>query len=339
VKEIAQILSRPLAIGDRVISGRLVMAPMSQLGNPAFRRLVASFGGYGLLFSEMFSAGAVPHGPGQPLSAFSWAPEELPRLVCQLFGNDPIAMAQAARRVEAEGFFGVDMNFGCAAAGICRKNCGAALLRDPNLVSRIVTAVRRAVGIPLFVKFRVGWKDDPLQAVELARRFEGAGADALTFHPRIAPDRRTRRPRWDYIGQVKAAVSIPVFGNGDVFTVEDCAQMLHQTGCDGVAVGRMAVARPWVFAEWSGCGDFGPEVYRVTPRRYADLLATRVDPQGGLRRFRRFASYYAANFTFGHQLHGLIKREASLAGAAAAMDAFLANDPQIAERPNASLFT
>ncbi len=337
--DLAQALSRPLRIGGRTIPGRLVLAPMSQLGNPAFRRVVARFGGYGLLFSEMCSARAVPHGPGQPLSAFSWHPEELPELVCQLFGSEPHTMALAAQRVQAEGFFGVDINFGCAAAGLCRKNCGAALLRDPDLAARIVASVRQAVSIPLFVKFRVGWQDDPSAAVDLARRFEGAGADALTFHPRVAPDRRTRRPRWDYIGQVKAAVSIPVFGNGDVFTTRDCERMLDLSGCDGVALGRIAVTRPWVFAEWTRGRTLGPEVYRETPRRYADLLEKSGEPQSALRRFRRFAAYYSANFTFGHQLHGLLKRQVDLSGAAAALDAFLATDPQIAERPNASLFT
>jgi nifR3 family TIM-barrel protein len=310
---------------------------MSQLGNPAFRRLLSGFGGFGLLFSEMCSARAVPHGPGQPLSAFAWHPEELPHLVCQLFGAEPQDMAAAAARVEREGFFGVDLNFGCAAPGVCRRKCGAALLRDPPLAGKIAAAVRRAVRIPLFVKFRVGWRDDPALAVELARRFEGAGVDGLTFHPRVAPDRRTRRPRWEYIGLVKQAVGIPVFGNGDVFSAADCLRMLEETGCDGVALGRIAVARPWIFAEWVSGRPFGDDIYRETPRRYAELLSREDDRSSALRRFKRFAAYYAANFTFGHRISGLLARQSDLQSAAAAMDRFLAQAPQIATRLNASL--
>jgi tRNA-dihydrouridine synthase B len=120
----------------------------------------------------------------------------------------------------------LDINFGCSANSICRQHCGAAILKDPNLAVKIVSSVRNAVSIPLFVKFRTGWKDDPMIPVGLAKRFEDAGADALTFHPRVSPDRRARLPKWEYIGFVKNAVSIPVFGNGNIFDVKDCLTMM-----------------------------------------------------------------------------------------------------------------
>ena len=190
-----RFLKSPLVIGGRSVPGRLFLAPMAKLGNTAFRQLVASFGGYGLLFTEMCWAGSVPCGNGHDQGGFTWRPEEnLSELVCQLFGSDPRTMARAAGIAADEGFFGVDLNFGCAVAAICKKGCGAALLKAPDRAAAIVSAIRRKVSIPVFVKFRTGWEDDPAVAVDLARRFEDAGADALTFHPRVAPDRRTRPP-------------------------------------------------------------------------------------------------------------------------------------------------
>ena len=158
------------------------------------------------------------------------------------------------------------------------------------------------MSVPLFVKFRTGWKDDPTIAIDLARRFAAAGADALTFHPRVAPDRRSRPPRWDYIRQVKAAVDIPVFGNGDVFDEADCLRMLQTTGCDGVAIGRMAIARPWLMAGMTGIPLPETDLYRYTALTLLDLLRQHFDPKRALRRFQKFALYFSANFKFAPQL-------------------------------------
>ncbi len=336
---LAPFLNTPLAIGDRHAPGRLFMAPMAKLGNTAFRKLVTDFGGCGLLFSEMCWAGSVPCGNGHDQGGFTWRPDEdLSQLVCQLFGNDPAVMARAAVIVEKEGFFGVDLNFGCAVAAIYKKGCGAALLRTPDRAAAIVQAIRRAVSIPVFVKFRTGWEDDPQTAVALAQRFEDAGADALTFHPRVAPDRRTRPPRWDYIARVKAAVSIPVIGNGDVFDRSDCEQMIAQTGCDGVALGRLALARPWVFAEWA-CG-LRPDtaVYLQSALELTRLLEACYGPQTGHRRFHRYAAYFTANFRYGHFLYGRLCRAADLAGVRRVLRRHLGDDPDVVARPNMNRF-
>jgi nifR3 family TIM-barrel protein len=336
--ELAECVNRPLAIAGRTIASRLVLAPMSQLGNLAFRAVVAGFGGFGLLFSEMCSARTVPNGPNHPLSAFRWQATELGHLVCQLYGREPHEMAHAARRVQQEGFFGVDLNFGCCAAALCRNGCGAALLREPEHAGRIVETVRRAVSIPLFVKYRIGWRDNPASAVELARRFEAAGADALTFHPRMAPDRRTRRARWETIAPVKAAVSIPVFGNGDVFTAQECRRMFMETGCDGIALGRIAVARPWVFAQWAHGVVPTREIQRRAVREHARLLGAYFPAPVALRLFRRFSAFFAANFAFGHALLRELGRCPDLEGTARLLDGFLASGEPLVERPNTGLF-
>ncbi len=332
--DLRQFLHQPLAVGGRQLRGRLALAPMTYLGHVAFRELLAGFGGYGLLFSEMCSAKRLPRENAATSAFFRWRPEELPHLVCQIFGADPEVMAAAAVRVAQEGFFGVDINLGCSVSAICRQNCGAALLRQPARAAAIVAAVRKAVPIPLFVKYRTGWQDDPAAAVDLARRFEAAGADALTFHPRVAPDRRGRPPKWDYIRQVKAAVTIPVFGNGNVFDAEDCRRMIASTGCDGVVIGRMAIARPWIFAEIADGLRPGPEVFARVALEMVRLLEHHYDPVRALRRFKRWAQYFSANFPFGHTLYTRLINVDSLAAAAGCLREFLAGDPVPATRPN-----
>ena len=332
-------LKRPLWVGGREISGRLFLAPLSKLGNTAFRELVAGYGGYGLLFSEMCWARSVPCGNGHDQGGFMWrAGENLQELVCQIFGNDPAAMARAAAIIAAEGFFGVDLNFGCSVAAVCRKGCGAALLREPGRAAAIVEAVRRAVDIPVFVKFRTGWEDRPEAAVALARRFEAAGADALTFHPRVAPDRRTRPPKWTYIAAVKSAVAIPVFGNGDVFDRADCARMVHTTGCDGVALGRLALAKPWIFGAWSGAFTPPPGIYRDCALKLTHLLERYYPPTTALRRFRKFAVYFSANFHFGHTLYARLTKARDMAAIRETLERFFDTAPGVAARPNMNRF-
>jgi tRNA-dihydrouridine synthase B len=241
--ELSKLLNRPLKIGPKTIPNRLVLAPMTFLGHIAFRQVLDELGGCGLMFSEMCSAGRIPDEDRHASPYFRWRDEEVGHLSIQMVGNKPARMALAAQRIEAEGLWGVDINLGCSTTTICKHNLGAALLKDVPATLEIISRIRQAVKCPLTVKFRTGWSDDIQVPVALARCLEDLGVDALTFHPRVAPDRRSRPPRWEYIGRVKAAVSIPVFGNGNVFDGDDCLRMLQTTGCDGVSLGRIAIAR------------------------------------------------------------------------------------------------
>jgi nifR3 family TIM-barrel protein len=337
--KLAEILNRPLNIGATTIEKRLVLAPMAFLGNVAFRQLVQTYGGYGLMFTEMCSAKRIPNENRHRSTYFRWRDAELSHLVCQIFGDDPMNMAAAAQRIEAEQFFGVDINFGCSEVSICRQNCGAAILKSPDLAAEIVSEVRKAVSIPLFVKYRIGWKDNPRTAIEMARRFEEAGADALTFHPRIAPDRRLRPAKWEYIGMVKQAVTIPVFGNGDVFDQADCLKMVTTTGCDGVAIGRMAIARPWLFAEWTDGYQSGSEIYLESALRLAELLETHFDHPKALRRFKKFGFYFSANFKFGHTLFSTIQKAETIAEAKEVLHRFFERPLETVSRPNLNFFS
>jgi nifR3 family TIM-barrel protein len=335
---LADRLNRPLRIGNRTLPKRLVFAPMSFIGHVAFRELLSGFGGFGLLFSEMCSARAIPTENRWVSKHFRWRNEELPYLACQIVGCEPECMAAAAQRIEAEGFFGVDVNFGCSASTICRRNCGAAILRDAALAGRIVERIRRAVHIPVTVKFRTGWQDDPAAAVDLSRRLEQAGADAVTFHPRVAPDRRARTPKWEYIGRVKEALRIPVLGNGNVFSAHGCLRMLRQTGCDGVALGRIAVARPWVFAEWTEGYMPGPGDFAATAQSLLQLLSRYFDERSAVLRFRKFIFYFAANFRFGHTLYRKIQNCVQMSEIQKSLGAFFNTAPQLTSNPNMNYF-
>jgi tRNA-dihydrouridine synthase B len=335
--KLARWLNRPLHIGNRSIAGRLVLAPMTGLGHVAFRQLLHELGGCVLMFSEMCSAARVPHENRHLSAYFRWRDQEAGRLIIQLLGTDPERMAAAAQRIEAEGLFGVDINLGCAVKEICRHGQGAALLKEPDAAVAIVARVRKMVHCPVTVKFRTGWEDDPLIPVDLARRLEDAGADALTFHPRLAPDRRTRPPKWEYIGLVKQAVDIPVFGNGGVFEARDCLRMLEVTGCDGVALGRIGVARPWVFAHW--VTGLAPET--ITPamiaHRLLDLCGLHFDPVRALRRFKQYAPYFAANFAFGNSLLNSIRKAQDRDGIVSVLEDFFRGNPPMLKRPNLNL--
>jgi nifR3 family TIM-barrel protein len=338
IYNLAEYLRQPLKIGGKSIDTRLVLAPMSFLGHIAFRELVSRYGGYGLLYSEMCSAKAIPNENRFISPYFKWRDEERSRLIFQIFGNDGRTMADAARRIEKEGLFGVDINLGCSNKSICRHACGAALLKNPDQATALVASIRAAVSCPVTVKYRTGWKDDPELAVQLAKRFEDAGADALTFHPRVAPDRRSRPPRWDYIGLVKQAVSIPVFGNGDIFDRNDCLRMINQTGCDGVALGRMAIARPWIFAEFMDNLQTSREIFLEAATQLSRLLQCHYDPVRAIKRFKRFSFYFCANFRFGHALYTRIINAADMQEIETILRRFLEQSPKIQNRPNMNFF-
>lgn len=333
----------PLHIGNKIAKGRLWLAPMAGLGHTPLRSLIDDFGGCGLLFTGMCNARAVPTEKRMPYSAFSWRDEELEHCVMQLFGGETDFMADAARRIEDEGFFGVDINMGCSVTAITRKGYGAELLRQPDQAVAIVTAVRKAVDFPVFVKFRTGWNPDPSTAVTLAKRFEDAGADALVFHPRVAPDRRTRPPFRSHIKLVKDAVSIPVIGNGDVLTASNALSMMESTGCDGISIGRLAVSRPWSFAAWTGLlnedPSANPDLWRSTPEKMLDaIIRSGGDTHYMARQYGRFMLYYIANFVYGARLRGALSTGFDLDLLRSSTRETLATLPLVASAPSAAMF-
>lgn len=172
----------------------------------------------------------------------------------------------------------------------------------------------------------------------MAKDFENAGVDCLVFHPRVAPDRRTRPPVREHIAAIAQAVSIPVFGNGDVIAPEDCLDMLEQTGCAGVSVGRMAIARPWLFAQWTGAFTPGETCFRDYALRLADALDAHFDPVRALKRYKLFTIYFAANFTFGHSLQSKFLKAKTMDDIRAAAREHVVPGLQLVQRPNMTLY-
>ena len=203
-----------------------------------------------------------------------YEPDEHP-ISAQLFGSDPNVLADAARVVEDLGFDTVDLNFGCPVKKVVKCNGGSGLLRDLSLVENILRTVRAAVKIPFTCKYRSGWDDDHIVAVEMARLAEDCGLQGVALHGRTRAQGYAGKADWNLIGEVKQTVSIPVIGNGDVFTPEDAVRMVDETGCDGVMIGRAASTNPWIF------------------RQIAEYVATgRYDQPTELDRYQMIRDYY-----------------------------------------------
>ena len=220
---------------------------MEDVTNLPFRLIAKRIGGPGLMFTEFVSAMAIHYGAVKTFRKMRVADGERP-LGVQIFGGDPEVMAETARIAEELGVDLVDINMGCWVPKVCKTGSGAALLKDPVLAEAIVRSVVNSVRIPVTVKVRAGWDFSLFAAPELAKRFEGAGAQMLTLHARFAKQGFEGEADWRLISQLKAAVKVPLIGNGDVKTPEDALRMLNETGCDGVMVGRAAISNPWALA-------------------------------------------------------------------------------------------
>lgn len=333
-------LNTPLKIGSSTIEKRAVLAPMAGINHIAFRKILSQFKGYGLLFTGMVNARAVPTENRYKSNVFRWDDDELSSLGVQIFGNEPKAMSEAAKRIEDEGFFCIDINFGCCVKAICHKEYGAALLKEPDKAASIIEEVRKAVSFPIFVKFRTGWEDNVENAVKTAKKFENAGADALTFHPRVAPDRRSRPPKHEYTKIIKENVKIPVFANGNIFTIDDAEKIIQTTNCDGISIGRIAVAKPWIFASWTLDQNFGYDIYKFTLQKALKEFTDYFGNEYGFKLFKKFYLYFCANFKFGHQFSGLFAgKNTSHEEALEKIELLFKNSPEIVKRPNLNLFT
>jgi nifR3 family TIM-barrel protein len=252
-------------IGSLSIDPPTFLAPMAAVSDLPFRRLCRAYG-VGLVTTELISINGLVLGRGKAAeksrALLRTHPAERPRGV-QLFGSDPELVAEAAQLAVEEGADLIDFNMGCPVAKVCKLGAGAALLKDPAHAARLVEAAARAVRVPVTAKIRAGWSEGDRSGVEVARRLVDAGAQAIAVHARTRTQGFNGRADWTIVREIKSALSVPVIGNGDVFTPEDALRMVRETGCDGVMLGRGAMGLPMVFREVARA--LGGEPYQWPP--------------------------------------------------------------------------
>jgi len=234
-----------LKIGSLQLSNWLIMAPMAGITNLPFRMIVKKMGA-ALVTTEMISAKGLVLGQERTLNYLRSSAAEKP-LSVQLFGADPAVIRDAAQLAVRKGADIIDINLGCPVKKIVKTGAGAALLREPQRIKRILSVVRNGCPVPLTAKIRAGWNPQSANAISVARLAEDCGVDAITIHPRFASQGYSGKADWSLIGRMKEAVRIPVVGNGDVLQPSHAIEMRAKTGCDGVMIGRSAIGNPWIF--------------------------------------------------------------------------------------------
>jgi tRNA-dihydrouridine synthase B len=265
-------------IGQISLAEPFALAPMAGMTDTAFRRLVKRRGGCGLVVSEMVSSEGLVRGIDRTLEYAEYTEEERPVSI-QIFGGDPEKMADAAQIVEGMGADIVDVNMGCPVPKIAKHNAGCSLMREPAHAQAVVQAMAKAVKIPVTVKMRAGWNDQEINAPELARRMEDAGASALAVHGRTAAQSYSGSSDWDLINRVAAEVTIPVFGSGDCIEPADLVHKLDTMRggrVAGVLVGRGALRNPWIFEQAAAIAR-GERPRAITMEERGQFLLDYVD--------------------------------------------------------------
>ena len=306
-------MSMKWKIGDVEIDNPFVLAPMAGVTDLPFRKLCKEQGA-GLICMEMVSAKAISFHNKNTEALMEIDKCENP-VSMQLFGSEPELMARVAAEVEERPFDILDINMGCPVPKVVNNGEGSALLKNPELIVKIVKSVSSAIKKPLTVKVRIGFENEPVDIVDIAKRVEDAGAAAIAVHGRTRQQYYSGTADWDAIRRVKEAVSIPVIGNGDVDSPEKAEALIKETGCDGVMIGRAVRGNPWLFRELNHYFETGEKLPRPSVEEVREMILRharmQTDLKGeftGIREMRKHVAWYTA----GMRHSAALRRETNL---------------------------
>lgn len=310
----------------------VVLAPMAGITDPPFRQLVKEYG-VGLLVTEMVAAEAVVRAHKKTLAMAVCKEEERP-IAIQLFGADPVHMAEAAHIVEDYGADMIDINMGCPVKKVTKNGAGAALMQTPELAAELVDKTANAVSIPVTVKMRLGWDNASCNAPELAKMCASAGAFWVAVHGRTRAQLYAGRADWNAVAAVKEDLSVPLIANGDVFAPEDAIALREKTGAEGVMLGRGMLGRPWFAGQVAAAlaGEPVPEDPTGLEKgelacRHVSLLCAHYGDYAGLRIARKHLCWYAKGMRSGNQFRNRVNKLENLDDTLACVRDFFAEGP------------
>ncbi len=320
-----------MKIGNQTISGNVFLAPMAGVTDLPFRLMCKKMG-CGMVYTEMVSAKGLYYGDYKTEELLAIDEREKP-VAIQIFGSDPDIMGRAAYTLNDRENIILDINMGCPTPKIVRNGDGSALMKNPRLAGEVIKAVVKESVKPVTVKIRKGWDDNSINAVEMAKIIEDSGGSAVTLHGRTREEFYSGKADWSIITEVKGAVGIPVIGNGDVFSALDAEELLKQTHCDGIMVGRGAQGNPWIFKQIKHFVETGQHMQEpsigervAVAMKHMDLVMEAKGEYVAIREMRKHIAWYMKGSKNSAQLRNQINRVESYSTLKEMLEEYSANN-------------